>query len=221
MKAKISEIFQSIQGEGIYQGANQVFVRFFGCNINCVFCDTILIHHEEKTLQEVLEKIYAFQNWHSVSLTGGEPLCQGEFLRLLARELKNRGSCVYLETNGILPYELRRVIDFVDIISMDFKLPSSTKLEAFWKEHERFLRIALARKVFIKAVIGKDTLEHDILSAISLMKRCKASVPFVLQPENPYEDILEEKVSNFQALCRKNQIDVLVLTQIHKKIGVA
>ena len=39
-KANISEIFQSIQGEGKYAGASQVFVRFFECNMHCAWCDT-------------------------------------------------------------------------------------------------------------------------------------------------------------------------------------
>ena len=39
-KAKIKEIFASIQGEGPYVGVKQLFIRFCACNLNCDYCDT-------------------------------------------------------------------------------------------------------------------------------------------------------------------------------------
>ena len=36
----ISEVFRSVQGEGIYVGRSQVFVRFCGCSLACVYCDS-------------------------------------------------------------------------------------------------------------------------------------------------------------------------------------
>ncbi len=38
--ADIAEIFSSIQGEGVYVGRRQIFIRFCGCNLNCRYCDT-------------------------------------------------------------------------------------------------------------------------------------------------------------------------------------
>ena len=35
-----AEIFRSIQGEGVNMGRVRTFVRFSGCNLHCVWCDT-------------------------------------------------------------------------------------------------------------------------------------------------------------------------------------
>jgi len=53
---------------------------------------------------------------------------------------KDRHFKLYLETNGTLPHELSMIIDLVDIVAMDFKLPSSTGGKAYWREHADFLR---------------------------------------------------------------------------------
>lgn len=35
MKVRVSEVFRSFQGEGVFTGALSIWVRFFGCNLNC------------------------------------------------------------------------------------------------------------------------------------------------------------------------------------------
>ncbi|MFH0876779.1 MAG: 7-carboxy-7-deazaguanine synthase QueE, partial [Candidatus Omnitrophota bacterium] len=71
VKAKIAEIFESIQGEGIYAGQQQVFVRFFGCNLSCGFCDTPLATFKEYTVAALREEIAEFSGYQALSLTGG------------------------------------------------------------------------------------------------------------------------------------------------------
>jgi len=220
MIAQISEIFKSIQGEGTYQGKEQVFVRFFGCNLACMFCDTKVNFYQEKTAQQVLETIESYDNYHAVSLTGGEPLLQADFLLNLCRELKRNNKVTYLETNGTLYTNLREVINYIDIVSMDFKLPSSTGSAPRWAEHREFLSIASSKDVFIKAVIGRNTVVEDILQSIKLMKEVYPRVRFVLQPEHPHEGILSEKLRYFQSICRTEDIDAVIMSQLHKKMGV-
>ena len=36
----IKEIFYSLQGEGLFAGQPQYFLRFCGCNLDCPYCDT-------------------------------------------------------------------------------------------------------------------------------------------------------------------------------------
>lgn len=220
MKAKISEIFKSIQGEGLYQGQEQVFVRFYGCNIHCSFCDTKLSRYEEKTVEEVLTSILSFGNCDNVSLTGGEPLLDADFLKALVVCLKEKGKIVHLETNGIIYENLKKVIDFVDIIAMDFKLPSSTMLANFWNEHEEFLKISAAKKVFVKVVIGQYTQEQDIYKTIEIIKSVNRNIPVILQPENPFGELLTDKLLQFEDICLKEGIVVKTLRQLHKILGV-
>src|SRR3989338_6029109 len=130
MKARISEIFRSIQGEGKYTGVPQVFVRFFECHMHCAWCDTPdsigdgRREFKEFSPKELLKEIRPlFENCHSASLTGGEPLLQADFIKEFIPLLKSAKLKIYLETSGVLFKELKRVVKDADIISMDFKLP--------------------------------------------------------------------------------------------------
>lgn len=220
MRARVNEIFRSIQGEGIYQGIPQLFIRFFGCNLCCCYCDTQLDFYHEWSVDDVVKKIYFYKDYHSIVLTGGEPLCQADFARRLAQLLKKDGKTIYLETNGTLPFKLLEVSDFIDIIAMDFKLPSSTDERAFWSEHKEFLEIASSKKVFIKAVITQTTSVEDLLKAIDIIRQVKSDVVIALQPQNPFEDLLEYKMRSFKNICKDQGINAKIISQLHKKIGV-
>lgn len=220
MKAKIAEIFKSVQGEGPYQGTEQIFIRFYGCNVHCSFCDTKLTDYSEKTVEEVLRDIFSLGECNVIVLTGGEPLIYVDFVKALSAKLKTYGKTVYLETNGIMYENLKEVISYVDIIAMDFKLPSSTNLISFWHEHERFLEVSRTKEVFIKAVIGKDTEAEDIFESIRIIKKVMPDVCFVLQAQNPFEELLQEKLIFFSGICKKERIDVRIMCQLHKILGV-
>jgi len=220
MKGKIAEVFKSIQGEGLYQGVGQVFVRFFGCNLKCKFCDTKLDCYKKKTASELLDEINTFGDYHSLSITGGEPLLQIDFLKDLLKLIKKRKQKVYLETNGTLPENLEKVIDYTDIIAMDFKLPSSTGLEPYWDEHQEFLMIAHGKKTFIKAVINTTTMVEDIYKAIEIIKGAAKKTTLVLQPQNPLEIMVKAKLEGFEQLCRDEGLEVKVIPQIHKRLGL-
>ncbi len=228
MKAKILEIFQSIQGEGKYAGVRQVFVRFFECNMHCDWCDTPASigdtsrNYKELTLAEVGKQIQSLgQNCHSVSLTGGEPLLQTDFIKELLPLLKKAKLPAYLDTNGTLPEALKSIIDGIDTIAMDIKLPSSTKQKAYWKEHEQFLRIAKRKDVFIKTVVSSDTDLSDVERAVSLTAKIDPQIVFILQP-NTYElqNGVVKKCLEFHDYCLKYLPNARVVPQMHKFMKV-
>ncbi len=222
MEAKISEVFRSIQGEGIYAGVSQVFVRFYGCSLKCRFCDTQLSRFEEVTPPDLIKRIKPLAiNVHSLAITGGEPLEQADFLKALLNLARKENFKIYLETNGILYNKLEGLIDFIDVVSMDIKLSSSTGLEAFWQEHKSFLKIASKKDVFIKMVICLSTTEEDLTRAVNLVSQNKKKVPLVLQPDTfELDKELLNKISVFRDIASASLEDVRIIPQIHKLTGV-
>ncbi len=131
----------------------------------------------------------------------------------------------YLETNGTLPERLKYVIGLVDIIAMDFKLPSSTGEKEYWNEHREFLKIASSKNVFVKAVVTSNTVREDIEKAVSLIKDVDKEIPLVLQPVTPtgtFKDrIGMDTLSGFLGTCLKGGLrDARVIPQIHKMLGI-
>ena len=222
VKGRIQEVFSSVQGEGLYQGARQVFVRFFGCNLKCSFCDTPQHNFREYSSQELWEEMESLgKSCHSVSFTGGEPLLQTKFLKKIIEICRKESKRIYLETNGTLPHSLKEVIGRVDIVAMDFKLPSSTGEKEFWLEHEEFLRIAQEKEVFGKVVINKSTEVLDIEKLEEIIKRVNAEIPLVLQPDSEeQDDSLIMKIWGYKVYCQKHINKVLMLPRYHKLLVV-
>ncbi len=227
MKSKITEIFRSIQGEGKYLGISQLFIRFFGCNINCKWCDTKISAEQndqirDYSIKDLVDIVFKqSKGIHSVSLTGGEPLIQKDFLRDFLPILKENKVLTYLETNGILFSALEENIKNIDFVSMDFKLPSSTGEREFWQEHRAFLEIAQQKDVFIKSVISLDTTEEDVRIAVKLASEVNRDIVFILQP-NAKENIDESvrRCQRFQDIGFEFLSDVRIIPQVHKILGV-
>lgn len=225
MQGRISEIFSSIQGEGIYAGVPMVFVRFSGCNLACSYCDTSFTTFERMYIEAVVDKVKSLgsEGIRFVSFTGGEPLLQAEFLLRLLPLLKERGFLAYLETNGSLPESLDKIKKLVDVISADIKLPSAAKCLPLWNEHRDFLKIALSSgaEVFTKAVITEDTDPADISYLADFLSSIDRKIPLVLQPDSSMiSGKLMKIVLFFQQLCIVKLRDVRVIPQIHKFLGL-
>src|SRR5258708_25525769 len=81
----ISEIFYSVQGEGMLTGVPSVFVRTSGCNLRCVWCDTPYTSWSpegtEMSLEEILAAVRQYPGRHAV-VTGGEPMIAPQIVAL-------------------------------------------------------------------------------------------------------------------------------------------
>jgi len=120
---KICELFTSIQGESSYAGSPCTFVRLSGCNLRCVYCDTQYSYTggADMSVDEVVGYVES-AGVDLVEITGGEPLLQAGEVRVLTKELLDRGFRVLIETNGSLSI---RDIDDRAVVVLDVKTPGS------------------------------------------------------------------------------------------------
>jgi organic radical activating enzyme len=192
--ARIVEIFSSLQGEGIYLGERQIFVRFGGCNLHCDYCDeprTIPIPSGEvmelNQFHSEVSRLKSEKKHRSLSWTGGEPLLHVPFLLSVMPWVRKEGLLNYLETNGTRVEAFKQVRDLCDIVAMDIKLPSSTGKE-LWSEHLEFLR-ALPKKSFAKVILTDKTTEAEWRQVIRILQESSPDIPLILQPATPIREV--------------------------------
>ena len=230
LTAPIAEIFCSVQGEGLYCGQKQVFLRFAGCNLACAYCDepaaaqgASAVEMSVKEASAEVARLARKGRARAVSLTGGEPLLHWKFIKALAPLLKKAGLAVHLETNGTLYRELAKVKGLAAVIAADIKLPSSTRGKACWAEHARFLAVA-PEKTFVKVVLTSATSLADLKKAVALAAGVRPDIPFFLQPATarrggvkpPKAKLMEEACCWAAARLKR----VKVLPQQHPGWGV-
>lgn len=138
---RISEIFYSLQGEGMLAGVPSVFIRASGCNLRCVWCDTPYAswapEGEDRPVPAILAEVTRYPARHVV-LTGGEPMIMPDAVEL-TEGLRRAGLHITIETAGTVFQPVA-----CDLMSISPKLANSTPCEpegGRWAaQHER-LRI--------------------------------------------------------------------------------
>lgn len=254
VRGNLSEIYLSLQGEGIWVGTPTVFVRLSGCHRRCKYCDTEFALVPEKqarvwlgwrkgapdlvidnpvTTEQVKSWVQksASQIASWVSFTGGEPLLQADFLADLGEKLKAMGLRILLETEGGLPDRLTKVLPFIDAVSADIKLPSTTGEPLDWEEVKRFLKAVIQAPVqsCVKIVVTNDVDESEFCQAVELLARLQANstdyrklhpMTLILQPVTPARFVTEtpstELLLRLASLAAGKLKDVRIVPQVHK-----
>ena len=189
-KNLINCIYRATEGEGVFIGRPQIFVRYQGCSVGCVNCDSkeTWDFSEDKAmeLEDILEQIHSegFDGKiKNVSITGGDPLHPGHVPHVLGlvKALKERGYYVNIEAAGT------RVVDelfsLVDYISFDYKTPSTgvrTPLNNIFKMAKNY-----GHKMQLKAVISdRVDFEANLKVYQEAVKETEGSIifPWVLTP---------------------------------------
>lgn len=212
----LSEIFSSIQGEGLYLGYKQIFLRTAGCNISCDYCDENIDNGRYFKPEEIIAKVNELnKTWHhSISLTGGEPLLQvNDFLTVIP----DLPLPIMLETNATLPAHLKEIIGKIDIYSMDYK-------PGYEHEFMECLTLVKNEDVYVKYILLPDAKVVEIRELGKMIESINKDIPLIIQPVTPCKNIKrfpsQEQIMNAYSLLKKQLNDVRVIPQTHKIIGV-
>jgi len=204
---RISEIFYSVQGEGVLAGVPSVFVRTSGCNLRCSWCDTPYTswkpEGEEMTVDAVVDRVASFAAARHVVVTGGEPLIASGVVEL-SEKLRARGLHITFETAGTVFAPVA-----CDLMSISPKLANSTPEGVFHDRHEQ-LRIQpdalrrLAREYdyqlkFVVASAGDLAEVQDLVRMLGA-----PAEKVILMPEGTNSDTLSERGVWIAELCKSN-----------------
>ena len=269
--APVMEVFASFQGEGLYVGEAQVFLRLAGCPLRCAWCDTpgswdigegraamVRKDGEPPAREERWASPFKAALWvasvepgepRTVSVTGGEPLLWPGFIQALRPMIQPRR--LHLETAGAHPEALARVLEHVDHVSLDLKLPAdmgetveislpepSGDDERVAPIDERAPRDAeewrLARRRCLdlvrdfdacaKVVVqaGRDPRDYDEL--FEDLARRAPKVPLFVAPATSMagcEAPDPDVLVEVVERARELDLDVRVLPQMHRAMGIA
>ncbi len=195
-------MFSSIQGEGKFIGVPTFFIRSIGCNLRCSWCDTRYAFDggKEMSVDEIVSNVGATKH---VSLTGGEPMIQKEFIPLL-KKLTGIGKYVTVETNGSV--DISQICDMDNVmISMDIKCPSSGMSDRMLMDNIELLK----EKDQLKFVISDD-VDFEFAESILLKYSPVAEVIFSPVGGMKLQPIAEKVI--------EKGLNVRVLPQLHKII---
>lgn len=220
---KINEVFETIQGEGVFTGVPAIFVRLQVCPVGCSWCDTkqtwtaepedlvsvdrIMVKTEDSPLWTQLDadgvvSLLIAQGYTAkhVVITGGEPCIYD--LRPLTTALETAGFNCQIETSGTSAI-LTSNNTWVTVspkINMKAKLPVLTS--------------ALARANEVKHPVGtqKDIDQLDALLATATLRN---DVTIALQPISQKPRATELCIST--CIARNWRLSI----QTHKYLAIA
>jgi 7-carboxy-7-deazaguanine synthase len=200
---KVTEIFNSIQGESTYAGLPCTFIRLTGCNLRCSYCDTRYAYSggTEMSVVKIMQKVRSFKT-SLVEITGGEPLLQAGTLDLLRALLKEKNQ-VLLETNGSMA--LKNVPAKV-IKIMDLKCPSSGEAEKTHWKNLQYLKKSDQIKMVISDRKDYAWARHQVRG-----RNLDAICQVLLSPVSN-----KLKGSRLAAWILKDRLPVRLQVQLHK-----
>lgn len=205
---KVVEIFKSIDGEGKRAGLPTTFIRLYGCNLHCSYCDTRYgcenNNYTELSITDIVNTVKKL-GLKSITLTGGEPLIHEDVNCLVQTLLKN-GCQVNIETNGSVNIEKYCGVSGL-FLTMDYKCFTSGMQNMMNLNNLKLLN----KKDVLKFVVGSDI---DLYEAMDILHEYNPCCQVYFSPV--FGKIEPSHIVDF---ILKNELnDCKVQLQMHKII---
>jgi 7-carboxy-7-deazaguanine synthase len=196
---QIAEIFESIQGEGPWAGAQSLFIRTSGCNLRCWFCDTPYTSWKPEGTALSLDEL----SWRvadcaapDVVLTGGEPMLLPDLVPLTQR-CRELGKRITIETAGTVDQPV-----VCDLMAISPKLSNSVPDDPVWHDrHEQarfrpdLIRSLLSRyECILKFVIDKPQDVDEVHEWFSNFSNVDPGIVWLMPQARTREELAERSV---------------------------
>ena len=235
-RARVSEIFTSIEGEGIFVGKKTLFIRLSGCHLKCRWCDTKYAlpldsgtdYQIDEIKDLIIKELRPFT--YKVNFTGGEPLLQTEAVTELADFIKKQTNLkTYIESSCFDSELFNKVLPFIDICKIEFKTVDSKVVES--EEYDNLLlneikclelAVESNKTTYIKIVVTNSTdLESFKNLVYNISKKIKPSniVGFIIQPSHGVDQPTVSKLLDTYDIVQPIFPEVRIIPQLHKEIG--
>ena len=235
-RARISEIFTSIEGEGIFVGKKTLFIRLSGCHLKCRWCDTKYalpldsgIDYQIDEIKDlIIKELQPFT--YKVNFTGGEPLLQTEAVIELADFMKKQTNLkTYMESSCFDSELFSKVLPYIDICKIEFKTDDSNVVED--QEYDNLLlseikclelAVESNKATYIKIVVTNSTnLESFKNLVYNISKKIKPSdiLGFIIQPSFGIDQPTVNKLLDTYDIVQPMFPEVRIIPQLHKEIG--
>jgi 7-carboxy-7-deazaguanine synthase len=235
-RARVSEIFTSIEGEGIFVGKKTLFIRFSGCHLKCRWCDTKYAlpidsgtdYQIDEIKVLIIKELQPFT--YKVNFTGGEPLLQTEAVIELADFVKKQTNVeTYLESSCFDSELFSKVLPYIDICKIEFKTDDSKVVED--EEYDNLilneikcleLAVESNKATYIKIVVTNSTnLESFKNLVYNISEKIKPSdiLGLIIQPSFGIDQPTVNKLLDTYDIVQPMFPEVRIIPQLHKEIG--
>jgi Organic radical activating enzymes len=198
---RLVEKFLSVQGEGPFVGVVSMFLRVWGCNLRCVWCDSFYTWDVKRasffetfayTFEEFMEDV---KRAPLIVITGGEPLLYSRIWKSWIGEVE--GGKFQFETNGTFPPILTEDDRVFFVVSPKLK-SSGNENGVKFDVLKEFVPLILKGRAFLKFVVSDpERDEKEILEILEKLNIPTDVFPFsvFLMPEGTTKELpLAEEV---------------------------